>query len=182
MAKAAKGASPDREARALLDELERKAGMFGSPTQLKAKPAAKPILAADPQVQAAIVMEVIRDVGALRKKIPGSDPPDLFNVHHVDGYAYAGVNIVAAMLTPKLPLADAQVVEALREVARYEHIAIDSIPFLPALCKYLERRAAGPGLPAAARSQAKKIAAALLTMEGAAEARLSERFAALAAS
>ena len=176
-----KGTSPDREARALLDKLERTAGTFASPTQLKGKPAAKPILAADPQVKAAVVMEAIRGVGALREKIDGDDPPDLFNVHHVDGYAYAAVNIVPALLTPAVMLSDAQVVEALLEVARFEHIAIDSMPFLPALCKYLEWRAAGPGFPAAARSPAKKVATALLTMEGAAETRLSERFAALAA-
>ena len=179
-AKAAKDGSPDAQAKSLLDALEKSAGNFGSAAQLKAKPAAKKILAADPQVQAAVVMRVLRDLGALREKIEGDDPPDLFNVHHVDGYSYAGVDIIPALLTSKLPLTDAQVVEALREVAKYEHIAIETMPFLPALFKYLDARVSRQGFPAAARPQAKKIARALLTMEGAAETRLSERFAALA--
>jgi hypothetical protein len=179
-AKSMKGDSSEAQAQSLLDALEKTAGNFGSAAQLKAKPAANRILGADPQVQAAIVMRVLHDLGALREKIEGDDPPDLFNVHHVDGYSYAGVDIIPALLTPKLPLTDAQVVEALREVARYEHIAIETMPFLPALFKYLDARVSRQGFPAGARPQAKKIARALLTMEGAAESRLSERFAALA--
>jgi hypothetical protein len=65
--------SPDQEAHALLDQLEKTAGTFGNAAQLKRKPAAKRILKADPAVQAAVVMRAIRDVGALRKKIPGKD-------------------------------------------------------------------------------------------------------------
>jgi hypothetical protein len=85
MAKAAKTTSVESEARGLLDQLEKTAGNFASATHLKGKPAAKRLLQADARVQAAAVLEAIRGVGALRAKIDGDDPCDLFNVHHVDG-------------------------------------------------------------------------------------------------
>jgi hypothetical protein len=82
-------------------------------------------------------------------------------------------------LTAKLPLSDAEVVEALGEVARYEHLTVLPMPFLLALFRYLDRRVSRMGFPAQARTHARRIAKALLTVESAAETRLSERFAAL---
>jgi hypothetical protein len=147
---------------------------------LRRTPEAKKILRAPPEVQSAVVMRAIRDLGALRAGISGSAPGDLFNVHFEKGYSNRAMNFLGALLIPRLQLEDAEVVSALAEIARYEHIAIDTMPFLPALFKYLDRRSAGAGLPSEARPDAKKIAKALRTMEGAAETRLSKRFAALA--
>jgi len=178
MAKRAAKSSPDVEARLLLDKLDKSKGMVRTIPMLKRRPEAKKILSAPPEVQAAVVMRAIRDLGSLRVKISGSDPCDLFNIHHESGYSFRVMNFFGSLLTPKLQLDDADVVSALAEIARYEHIAIDTMPFLPALFKYLSRRPAG--LPNEGRPYLKKIAKALLTMEGAAETRLSKSFAALA--
>ena len=175
--RAAKG-SPDFEARLLLDKLDAAKRMIRTVAMLRRTPEAKKILSAPPEVQSAVVMRAIRDLGALRAAISGSDPCDLFNVHFQKGYSNRVMNFFGSLLTPKLHLDDADVVSALAEIARYEHIALDTMPFLPALFTYLARRPAG--LPSEARPHLKKIAKALLTMEGAAETRLSKSFAALA--
>ena len=175
----ASGNAADQEAQKLLKTLHGAAGAFRSSRDLASQPAAKSILGAEPAVQAAVVLRALRDVGALRAKISGNDPPDFFNLHHVPGYSYAGVHVVGPLLARDLPLADDELAAILREIARFDHIAALPMPFLAPLLGFIEKRRGG-SVTAAARGDAQKIATALLTMEGAEENRLSKRFAALA--
>jgi len=168
----------DKELHATIDAIDKEKHFFRSQADLRKARTVKKLLNADPACQAAMVMWALRKFGALRKKIRSNDPCDFFNCHHIPGYSYHAVNIVPMLLARKdLPLSDDDVEELLGEVARFDHLAALPAPFLGPLAGWIEKRK--QPLTAAARKSAKRIAKALLTMEGAEENRLSKRYAAL---
>ena len=138
MAKSQSSAA-DQQARQLLQTLDAAAGSFRSSRDLASKSAAKAISEADPAVRSAVVLLAVRDVGALRPKITSGDPPAFFNLHHVPGYSYSAVHIVGPLLARDLPLGGDDIAEILREIARFDHIAALSMPFLAPLLTFLER-------------------------------------------
>jgi hypothetical protein len=167
-----------RELQATIDAIEREKPWFRSLADLRKSRTVKKVLKSDPTYQAGVIRWAVGQFGALRKQIHSNYPPDFFNLHHLAGYSEHALNLVQLLLARKdLPLSDADVEELLGEVARFDHLAADSAPFLGALAGWLEKRKwpLGP----AARKSAKKIAKALRTMEGAEENRLLKRFAAL---
>ena len=161
-----------------LDAMAKEKPHFRGVADLRKAPTAKKVLNGDAAFQAEMAMSIIRQLGALRPKITSNDPSDFFNVHEIPGYSYYGVNMLSLLLGRKdLPLTDKDVAELLGEVARFDHLAVLTMPFLPALAGWLQKRKTP--LNPAARKSARKIAKALLTMEGAEENRVSKRFAAL---
>src|SRR3954452_22361410 len=116
----------DKELQATLDAIAREKPYFRSVADLRTSPTAKKVLASDDLFQAAMAMWAIRKFGALRKKIKSNDPCEFFNVHHIAGYSYHGVNMLSLLLGRRnLPLRDQDVAELLGEVARFNHLAVD---------------------------------------------------------
>jgi hypothetical protein len=181
-AAAAAAAAADRAAKAALDAMVKEKPYLRGANDLRKARSAKRLLNGEADAQTAFVLFAARRFGAVRKTVrpaDPSDPTDFFNIHHEPGYSWHAAHMTGLLLARKgLPLSDAQVSEVLGEVARFDHLAVFTTPFLPALAGWLEKHP--ERMTAAARGSARKIAKALLTIEGAAENRLSARFARLA--
>ena len=110
-------------------------------------PAWKGIAKAPPQVQAAVFVQAIRELGAVRKGIKKNPRFALRGMlHHERGFSFARMTLLGQLVRKLPPLTESDWETVLTELGRFEIILADDFGFLRSLAGYLKRYAAKHGL------------------------------------
>jgi hypothetical protein len=138
----------------------------GSEARLRAyfirTPAWKGIAKAPPEVQAAVFVQAVRRLGAVRKGIKKNPRTALRgNLHHERGFSFARMTLLEQLARKLPPLAESDWETVLTELARFEIILANDFSFLPFLAMHLKRYAVKHGLTPAMAAAVERLIKAL---------------------